>query len=200
MGWLSALRGDQAESAFLESLMHYEQNEQISWLRNWPKIVVKKFPKAQIVGKGGPDFSTSVAQLGGKTVHFEVKTIKAKNQHFYTFAGDKAKERRHDQFDMLRRMLKGHAMVFYIVLWRWPKDDLYEWRLYPVLSFDNLILPIKREHNIVKGIEFVRSKGLKVSSENGYPDWMPIVLNMSLFKAQAGMPSSGGVFVGEASY
>lgn len=142
------------------SLARYQAQGLADSQINYPEIVVTRFPNARIVGKAGSDRTATLAGQGGRTCHLEIKTWQAKDKHTYSFTGSASNQRRRAQYRRLLRAVKFGAIACYLVCWRYNGSE--EWRLYPVemLVGDQA------------GLEFIRTEGIYISDDAGYPDWL----------------------------
>lgn len=127
---------------------------------NYPEITITRFPAARIIGKAGADRTVTLAGQGGRTCHLEIKTWLAKEKHTYSFTGSASNQRRRAQYRRLLRAVKFGAIACYLVCWRYNGRE--EWRLYPV---EWLVAGLT-------GLEFVRTEGIYISDDAGYPDWL----------------------------
>ncbi len=162
-GKLAKERGTLAEQEFDIACRYYRGNYLLDWQPTFPElVVVKRSSDGTVRGffkeKGAADRVISLAQLGGQTCWVEIKSFLAKNRHTL----DKGI---HQYDQMLASIGDGGATAFYITRWEWHKQ--VEWRLYLLTDL------VKQAGRIV----FEREAGLIVPSPQGWPDWLPVLLN-----------------------
>jgi len=160
-GLTAKLTGDAYEELVDRSLYYYRANDMATWVQVYPKIRITRYPNAVVVGKAHPDRHVTVPALGGRCCWLEVKSWQAKERNTY----DLDKDNRRDQYGcLLEEARVGGALSYYLVCWRWNGQE--DWRLYPVES-----LALEG-----KGLLFVRTEGLAVGAEYGWPDWLAVVV------------------------
>ena len=166
-GGLTAQRqGDLAESQVDLSLRRYRAEGLADGVATYPKVLVIGFDKrqncvlARFTEQGTPDRAIAIKALGGRLCWLEIKTWQAENKHTLI--------KRIHQFHLMQNAITdGGALGFYLVKWRTKTGD--DWRLYPVQSLT------EDELQIV----FRRKQGQAVSEADGYPDWLPPVLEFA---------------------
>lgn len=144
------------------SLEQYQIEGLLTWQRNYPEIIVKKYPQAIIVGKAVADFTVSLR--GGQVIHLEVKSWRRKDTTSYDINPARKRQRRaYVQYQWMRQAAELDIHCYYLTYWQWDQGNEHAWRLFPILS-----LPFSGE-----SLLFERRAGMVVRDDyQDLPHWL----------------------------
>lgn len=156
MSLQSQTEGDLAERLAELSFNQYQADGRLIWFRTYPEIKVlyrgqDEVPQVIITGEATPDY---LICLAGRLLWLEIKTWSALSRHSET--------RRLHQYKQMVETVQAGGLATYLVRWKW--NGIEEWRLHPV---QGLAGPAGNS------LTFLRENGQHVSSEKGWPDWLP---------------------------